>query len=85
VQPVSVRPSPEELERWRRCAARYPKLSFSAWARRAINEICAVEEANARNAARERQAGLEYHRLDPVEARRLDWGRTRPADEEGAK
>lgn len=83
VQPLSLRPSPEELERWRRCASRYPKLSFSGWARRALNEICDLEEANARNEAREAERGREWHERDPADARRHDWGRGGELDEDG--
>ena len=70
-KPVSVRPTTEaQLERWRRCAAYFPKLSFSEFPRRLIDDGVTIE-LNARRAdlvANERFRRLGE--LTPVEQRR---------------
>ena len=69
-KPVSVRPTPTQLERWRRCAAHYPKLSFSEFLRRAIDDVVTVDE-NARSADRVADRRAEQlGRLTPEELRR---------------
>jgi hypothetical protein len=90
--PVSVRPTEQELERWRRCAVYdAPKLSFSAWLRRTLNEGCDVIEANRRADAATAGRVQKLSRLTPPEIEALrerggdvgDWPEL-DSDDEGA-
>jgi hypothetical protein len=71
VRPVSVRPTEPELERWRANAAYSPKLSFSQWLRRSINEVCALQEANRRNEAEDARRAARAASMDPLKVRRI--------------
>ena len=70
-KPISVRPTEEQLERWRTAAAYYPRLSFSEYLRRLIDEGVKVELLD-RRAAREVAARVEaLGRLRPDQIERL--------------
>jgi hypothetical protein len=78
VKPVSIRPTPQELERWRACAAYFPQRSFSDFVRMMVNEGVALEEANRREDAKADRHARLLAELPPTEVRKLrnrggDW------------
>jgi hypothetical protein len=79
VPPVSVRPrSLEQLERWRAAAAYFPKLSFSEYLRRLIDDG-AIVELNARRA--DRLADERFRRLGELTPPEIDERRERGLDD----
>jgi uncharacterized protein (DUF1778 family) len=70
-----MRLAPETLQSWRE-AAEAKGRTLTRFVEQSVDDVIATDRIIARNEARERQAAAEYHRLDPTEARRRDWGRT---------
>jgi hypothetical protein len=88
VQPVSTRPTAEELREWRAWASRR-KLSLSDLIRRTMAEALEVEAAAGRADSQAVARVARLARLTPAEVRALrdrggDWGDWKELDDEGA-